>query len=193
MASTYELYLGGPRQQNTDWAIFPAAPFNAANVSNLAPPSKHPVAFAPSRTLDFVNDKALLYFYKKNMLSTPVINDVLSLVVVPANSVFLGCWWKVSAALPGATGTFNLRFRTAGQVLNAAPIPLNAVGSDFAVYNPAGAITTGASYLTAAVHMFKTPDILDLLLVALPTPNSLLGLVITVTPVYYNFQSGQMN
>jgi hypothetical protein len=193
MATNYELYLGGPRQQNTDWAIFPAAPFNAANVSNLGPPSKHPVVFAASRTFDFVNDAALKYFLKKNVTLPMIVGDALGAVVVPANSLFLGCWYKVVAPVAGATGTFNLKFRTAGQVLNAAPIALNAVSSGFGVYNPAGAITTGATFLTSALHYFAAPDILDLVLVAVPTPATLAGLIITVTPVYYNFQSGQMN
>jgi hypothetical protein len=193
MASTYELYLGGPRQQNTDWAIFPAAPFNVANVSKLAPPSKHPVVFAASRTFDFVNDAALKYFVKKNMANLPVINDVWGAVVVPANSLFFGAFYAVTGAVAGATGKINLRFRTAGQVLNAAPIPINAVSNGFGVYNPAGAVTTGATFLTSAMHYFGAPDILDVVLTELPTPNVLTGLVITVTPVYFNFQTGMMN
>lgn len=196
MASTYELYLGGPRQQNTDWAIFPAAPFLVANVSKLAPPSKAPVVFATSRTLDFVNDKALLYFYKKNMLSTPVINDVLSLVVVPANSLFFGAFYSVTGFVAGAAGTAQLRFRTAGKLVGAA---FNLFGpgptSGFAQYDAGTApvTTTNATLGNSLYHLFPQPDILDLVVNAVPSPNSLLGLVLTVTPVYFNFQTGMMN
>jgi hypothetical protein len=192
MASVYELYLGGPRQQNTDWAIFPAAPFNVANTSNLAPPAKTPIAFGVSRTLDFVNDKALSYFFKKNMASTPVVGDSFGLIVVPANSLFLGCWWKVNTPLPGTTGTFKLRFRTAAKDILAATT-LHTAASGFVPYDGAAAVTTGATAAAGLFHHFPASDILDLVLVALPVPNTLVGLNITVTPVYYNFQSGLMN
>ena len=192
MATNYELYLGGPRQQNTDWAIFPAAPFNALNAANLAPPNKHPVLFGASRTLDFVNDTALKYFLKKNVTLPMVNNDSLGLVVIPSNSLIVGAWWKVSAPVAGATGTASLKLRVAGKTL-ASGIALNAVGSGFGIYDPAAAITNIGTIAAGLLGANKTPDILDLIVTAVPTPATLAGLVMTVTPVYYNFQAGMMN
>jgi hypothetical protein len=193
MASVYELYLGGPRQQNTDWAIFPAAPFNVANVSNLAPPSKTPLLFGASRTLDFVNDKALGYFYKKNMLSTPVVGDSLGLVVIPSNSLLLGLWYKITGILAGTGGSFTLKVRGTGKLFGA--FDPHVLGSNFLQYDAGTApvTTTNATLGGSLYKYFAAPDIVDLVLTTLPTPIALTGLVLTVTPVYYNFQTGMMN
>jgi len=195
MATNYELYLGGPRQQNTDWAIFPAAPFNAANVSNLGPPSKHPVVFAASRTFDFVNDAALKYFLKKNVTLPMVVGDALGAVVVPSNSLFFGAFFKVTTPVAGTVGTAKLKFRTSGKDVGVA---FNLFGptlaSGFAAYDPAiAAGATTAALAAQLYHYFATPDILDLVLVTVPNPATLAGLTITVTPVYFNFQTGMMN
>lgn len=196
MASTYELYLGGPRQQNTDWAIFPAAPFSAANVSNLAPPSKAPIAFGVSRTLDFTNDKALNYFYKKNMANTPVINDAFGLLVIPSNSAMLGVWYKVNSLCAGAVGQFSLRTRVAGKVMASGLLLSTTASSGFVPADPTGVITTADTIgvtFPKLFTLFKTPDIIDMLITTLPSPNSLLGFSLTVTAVYLNMQSGMMN
>jgi hypothetical protein len=195
MASVYELYLGGPRQQNTDWAIFPAAPFSSANTSNLAPPSKHPVVYGASRTLDFTNDKALSYFLKKNLVTGAVVNgDAFGAVVIPSNSLFFGLWYKVNSIIAGTGGTFKLRVRGAAADLIAGLDPHVTPTTGFATYPNATAVpgTIGAA-AALLFHMFTTPDIVDLVVTALPTPNVWSAFSITLTPVFFNFQSGMMN
>jgi hypothetical protein len=193
--ATYELYEGGPRQQNTDWAIFPAAPFLVANTANLALPSKTPVVYGASRTLDFANDKALAYFYRKNWV-TPVNADILGSVVIPANSLLLGCWYKVNAAMAGASGTFKLRRRQAAVDLTGA-ISMHAVASAFVAVS-GGAVVVPSTVSIAALfqQLFAysaTSDIIDVVVVQVPTPNVMSTFTVTLTPVYFNLQSGMMN
>jgi hypothetical protein len=73
-------------------------------------------------------------------------------------------------------------------MFGAAPFP-----SGFLPYDSAAAVTTGATALNGLFHHFPQSDILDFVLTQLPAPNSLLGFSITVTPVYFNFQTGMMN
>ena len=129
MASTYELYLGGPRQQNTDWAIFPAATFSASNTAALAPANKVPVLFGASRTLDFTNDVALSYFYNTTLAAVPgfVTNDEIGAIVIPAQSLFLGCFYSVNNPVTG--GVFSLIVRTAAQTLLVLDISTSAAAS----------------------------------------------------------------
>jgi hypothetical protein len=193
MASTYELYLGGPRQQNIDWAIFPAAPFSANNPAALAPANKTPVIFGASRTLDFTNDVALNYFYTTTLAAVPgfVTNDEIGAIVIPAQSLFLGCFWSVNNPVTG--GVFSLIVRTAAQTLLAGQ-STGAAASGFVYYN--GAATPSTATITALGaqlnHYFATPDIIDVKFTTVPAGN-LEALSMTVTPVYLNFQSNGQN
>jgi len=190
--ATYELYMGGPRQQNSDWAIFPAATFSSSNVAALGPANKTPVIFGASRTLDFTNDVALNYFYTVTLAAVPGLatNDKVSTVVIPSQSYFLGCWYSINN--PVAGGVISLIVRGTTQVL-ASGISTTSVTSGFVPYN--GAATPSTSTITALAaqlgHYFATPDIIDAQFTTVPGGNILVGLSFTVTPVYLNFQVGQ--
>jgi hypothetical protein len=190
MASTYELYYGGPRQQNTDWAIFPAATFSANNPAALAPANKTPVIFGAERTLDFTNDTALHYFFNTTLGATGfVTNDELGTVVIPGQSLFLGCWYSVNNPVTG--GVFSLIVRGTTQVLVSGVSTTTATNA-WVPYNGAGVITT-LDTVTATwpkfFHYFATPDIIDVKFTTVPGGN-LGALSLTVTPVYLNFQVG---
>lgn len=189
MASTYELYLGGPRQQNTDWAIFPAATFSANNVAALGPANKVPVIFGASRTLDFLNDQALHYFFNTTLGSVPgfVTNDKVSTVVIPSQSYFLGCWYSVNNPVTG--GVFSLIVRAAGQTL-VSGVSTTTATTAFVPYNSAAANTNITTISGGLFHYFATPDIIDCQFTTVPGGN-LGSLSITVTPVYLNFQVGR--
>lgn len=192
MASTYELYLGGPRQQNSDWAIFPAASFSTSNVAALAPANKAPVCFGSERTLDFTGDVALAYFFNKTLAGTGfVTNDACGTVVIPSQSLFLGCWWSVNNPVTG--GVFSLIVRTAAQTLLSGQSTTTAT-SGWVPYNGAGTITSGDT-ITATwpkfFHYFSAPDIIDVKFTTVPAGN-LGALSITVTPVYLSFQVGRV-
>lgn len=178
--STYELYQGGPRVQNSDWAIFPAATFSANNAAALGPASKTPVVFGASRTLDFTNDVALSYFLNTTLSATGFVTaDILGVQVIPQFSVLLGVWWSVNTA--GTAGlTFNLETRVASHALLGTTSG-SAVASGWTV----ATLATGGTY-------FPTPDIIDLTFVAVPG-GGIGAFAITVTPVYYNFQNTNQN
>jgi hypothetical protein len=63
----------------------------------------------------------------------------------------------------------------------------------FVPYNSGAAITNFGTILAGMQHLFTAPDIVDLVVTALPTPNVWSAFSITLTPVYFNFQSGMMN
>jgi len=188
--ATYELYQGGPRQQNTDWAIFPAATFSSSNVAALAPANKMPVIFGVSRTFDFTNDVALAYFYTHNLPGTPPTfsnNDKVSSVVIPSNSFFLGCWYSVNTPVTG--GVFSLIVRGTTQVL-VAGVSTTTATSAFLPYNSGAAITNFGTINAGLFHYFATPDIIDVQFTTVPA-GGIQALSLTVTPVYLNFQVGQ--
>lgn len=189
MASTYELYFGGPRQQNSDWAIFPAAPFSTSNPAVQPPAFKTPVIFGSSRTLDFTNDGALSYFFNTTLAAVPgfVNNDEIGAVVIPSQSLFLGCFWSVNNPVTG--GVFSLIVRTAAQTLLSGQSTTTAT-SGFVYYNGAGTITSGDTISATGAkfnHYFAAPDIIDVKFTTVPAGN-LGALSMTVTPVYLNFQ-----
>ena len=195
MASIYELYLGGPRQQNTDWAIFPAATFSASNTAALAPANKTPVIFGASRTLDFTNDVALNYFYATTLAAVPgfVTNDELGAIVIPGQSYFLGCFYSVNNPVTG--GVFSLIVRTAAQTI-ASGISTSAVTSGFVPYSGNGTVVPSTVSVVALLgqmfHYFATPDIIDVKFTTVPAGN-LEALSLTVTPVYLSFQTTGQN
>jgi hypothetical protein len=189
--STYELYYGGPRQQNNDWAIFPSAPFATTNPAAQGPANKTPVIFGAERTLDFTNDVALNYFYTVTLASTGIVTgDHVGAVVIPSQSVLLGIWWKVNNPVTGAA--FNLGLRELGTTFFTTPQSAAAVASGFLL--PIAQGTTVASTVGALQPQvgpyFSAPDILDVQFTTVPG-GGILALSLTVTPVFYNFQVGQ--
>lgn len=192
--ATYELYLGGPRVQNSDWAIFPAATFSSSNVAALAPANKVPVLFGAERTLDFTNDVALAYFYTHNLPGTPPTfsnNDSVGTQVIPADSLFLGCWYSVNNPVTG--GVFSLIVRGTAQTL-VSGVSTTTATSDWVPYNGAATISNGDT-ITATwpkfFHYFAAPDIIDVKFTTVPG-GGLKALSLTVTPVYLNFQVGRV-
>jgi hypothetical protein len=179
--ATYELYFSGPRQQNIDWAIYPSAPFSAANPAALPPANKTPVVFGASRTLDFTNDTALAYFLGTTLAAVPgfATGDIVGAQVLPSNSVLLGLFWSVNTA--GTSGlTFSLQTRIASHALLGTTSG-SAIASGWTV----ATLATGGTF-------FPTPDIVDLTFVAVPG-GGIGAFAITITPVYFSFQTTYAN
>ena len=169
----YELYLGGARQQNPDFAMFPAAPFNVANPAEPAT-GQQLVTYAPSRYLDFTGfDQALALFLANNPLAS---GDEIGTQILPGKSMLLGFWWEVSAIVPGLT--FTVLLREAALTLLTAQ-SAGVLSSGFVLVETAGAFLP---------VYFPTPDIFDVVFPAVPVAG-VAGLGLTVTPVYWNFRS----
>lgn len=151
--STRELYLGGPRQQNTNFAMLPAATFSAANPAQ--PFNKEqPVTYLQAREYDFGNDTALIrYTLDQAAAGTPIASgDVLGSVVIPAFFYALGFYWNVETINAG--GTFQAATRVSAVTLLTA--------------TTTGTANSNVVAWPTAPLWFKTPDILDITLGTVP-------------------------
>ena len=102
-----------------------------------------------------------------------VTGDVTGAVLVPADFVMLGAYWKV--VTPVAAGTFSAATRVGGTAL----IP-----------NTATAVANSAYIPLAAPILFQTPDIVDVTWVAVP-PTGLSPLDLVVGFVGYHLRYGR--
>lgn len=173
----YELYQGGDRTPNADYAMLPAAPFSLDFPYQAAQGQQH-MLFGPERVYDFTGkDEALRYFVETTLKSTPLVSgDVLGTAVVPAYSLFLGFQWRVYSALTG--GAFSVSLRNAAVTYLAA----QTTGTASSGFVP---ITGAADWLP----MYMTaPDILDVTLDTVPA-DGIKGLVLSITPVYIYFRA----
>jgi len=175
----YELYLGGDRPQNADFAMLPSAPFSLTFPYQPAL-AQQPMAFGTERVFDFTGkDEALRYFVDTTLASTPLVSgDILGAAVVPAYCLFLGFQWRVYSPLTG--GAFSVRLRDAAVTYLAAQ-STGTASSGFV------SITGAADWLP----MYMTdPDILDVVLDTVP-PTGVKGLVLSVTPVFFYFRASE--
>lgn len=158
--ATYEVYLGGPRQQNPTWGMFPSAPFSAANPSQPAV-KERPIHQFIARNLDFTNDTALVSYNKTIVLANA---DKLGSVVIPANFLAIGFYWKV--AVVNAGGTFAVGTRVGGTTLLAA--------------TTTGTLASGYVPWPSGPVLFPTSDIVD---VTLTVPGGGMGALSLVVGV----------
>lgn len=161
--SNFELYIGGPATRNQSLAMFPAVPFNAAqspfNKIGVAA-HKGPSCFNDKRVLDFSTDRALQEFARNNAV---VATDVLGVVLVPRNILFMGFYYKV--VKPQAGLTLTPRLRVKGTAYTA--IDCSVVAEGF-VAPAGGAIVTQGAVSMAGVLYDNAPDMFDLTVTALP-------------------------
>src|SRR5665647_3907126 len=108
--ATYEVYQGGSRQQNNNFAMFPAATFAAS--TGVDPVVKQlPAAFFISRTLNLGQDTGLQDYYAQlSAAGTPIVSgDKLGMLVVPTSFLAIGFYWSVNTINAG--GTFSVGTR----------------------------------------------------------------------------------
>ena len=165
--ATYEIYQGGPRQQNANFAMLPAATFSASQPYTPAV-QQIPVAYAPPRALDFSgNDEALSQFLIENPLVT---NDVLGSAPIPKDSLLYGVWWQVKTPLTGVS--FSLYLRVAG--------------TNILTTTSAATAASGFATPVAPVYLNTGAEMVDVKLDAVPAAG-VKGLVIQVAPYYIYF------
>jgi len=166
--ATRELYLGGLRNQNPTFAMLPAAAFSAAALAGIQPFNKEqPVTYFQARSFDFANDTALVnYTAAQAAAGTPIVSgDVLGSVIIPADFLAYGFYWKVAAINTG--GTFAAGTRVGGTSLLTATTT-GTLNSAFVAW-PSGPV------------LFKTPDIIDITLGTVPAGGiGPLGLIVGV-------------
>ncbi len=166
--STRELYLGGLRKQNTDFAMLPANTFSAAALAGIQPFNKEqPVTYMQARDFDFAGDTALVkYTADQALAGTPIVSaDVLGAVIVPANFVAVYFYWAVVAINTG--GTFSVATRVGGTALLTT--------------TTTGTLNSAIVAWPSGPVLFKTPDIIDVTLPTVPAGGvGSLGLVVGV-------------
>lgn len=175
--ATHELYVGGPPTRNYSQAMYPAVAFDeATSPFNKIGPAGHkgPIGFNLTRLLDFTHDNALAEFLRNTSVAAA---DVLGLVIVPKNLLFLGFYYKVHTAKAGVTLTPRLR----GKATAFTAIDCSAVAEGFVAPGGGAIITEGAVTLAGAQYDNK-PDMFDVTLTALPA-TKLAGLKIEFSPV----------
>lgn len=161
--ATHELYIGGPSSKNYSQAMFPAPafsetakPFTQVGVAA----HKGPIGFADTRLLDFGADHALGEFARNTTIAQ---GDVLGVVLIPKNHLFLGFYYKIITAQTGLTLTPALR----GKATVFTAIAGGTVAEGF-VAPAGGAIVTEGAVSMAGAQYDNKPDMLDLALTALP-------------------------
>lgn len=102
----HELYLGGNRTTNSDFAMFPSPAFSpAGTIVAAAHKGNHPV-YVLNRTFDFRDDPALVAYANG---ATFAAGDYLGSVVVPDDVLVQAVHLKVERAVPGVTLLVRLR------------------------------------------------------------------------------------
>jgi hypothetical protein len=166
--ATRELYLGGLRRQNADFAMYPANTFSAAALAGIQPFNKEqPVTYFQARDFDFANDPALVrYTLDQAAAGTPIVSaDVLGSVIIPADFVAYAFYWKVAAINTG--GTFAAGTRVGGVSLVTA--------------TTTGTLNSAIVAWPSGPVLFKTPDIIDVTLGTVPAGGiGSLGLIVGV-------------
>lgn len=174
--ATRELYLGGLRQQNASFAMFPAATFSAAALAGIQPFNKEqPVTYFQARDFDFGNEPALIAYTRDQALAgTPIVSaDVLGSVIIPADFLAYGFYWKVASVNAG--GTFAAATRVGGTSLLTATTT-GTLNSAFVAW-PSGPV------------LFKTPDIIDVTLGTVPA-GGVGSLALVVGVIGWNMRYG---
>jgi len=163
----HELYIGGPANTNSGKKMFPAAAFNNA----VAPFTTMPLAqhtetlvAALTRTLDFgtaqgrPNDPALAEYVRTHTIAA---GDVLNLIVIPANTLFLGVYCNIENPQAGVGLSFTLDDSTTLGGINQLAAPVQTAGSTVAVGGtvPDGTRHYGVTAITALGETTVSNDI----------------------------------
>ena len=195
--ATHELYVGGPARGDNSRSQFPAVTFDAGNAAfGAITPAAHkgPVQYALTRVIDlgydrdaWPNDPALRDYVDSHALAA---NDVLNLVVVPANTLLYGIAVKVETAATGAaasTAVVNL----AGTALSTA-ISLKSTTSGFLPSGGVAAapVTAGAVDLSAATFS-NAPRIVSVTIGVATSWADLANLRLVVSPLLSATEAGQ--
>lgn len=150
--ATYEIYQGGSRQQNNNFAMFPAAPFVAS--TGVDPVVKQlPAAFFISRTLNLGQDTALQdYAAQLSAAGTAIVSaDEFGMLVIPTSFLAVGFYWSVNAINAG--GTFSVDTRGGVTLLTTTST---------------GTLASGYVPWPSAPQYYTTSDIIDMTLPTVP-------------------------
>jgi hypothetical protein len=159
--ATHELYVGGPANPNQGLRMFPAAAFsNAAKPFTTMDIAQHKqtLVAALTRTLAFgtsqgrPDDPALAEYVRTHVIAA---NDVLDLIVIPANTLLLGTYYNVENPQAGVALAFTLDDATTFGGANQLAAPVQAAGSTVAV---GGTVTDGDHFyvITAITALGET-------------------------------------
>jgi hypothetical protein len=187
--ATYEMYMGGPRQANPTFAIFPSAPFSQSNPT-LPPAAKTPIMYGDGVTFNFGGtgagaspppNQALQTFVQSLVAAgTPIATgDKFGAVVIPAQSLFFGVFYSVNVPTTGLS--FELIQRVAATTLLTA--------------TSAGTVTSGWAFAQATPFQplfMAESDIIDLDFSTVPA-GGVQNLSITVVPLFATFLLGGHN
>ncbi len=182
--ATHELYIGGPSTKNYSQAMFPAVPFvDTAAPFTLIGPAAHkgPIGYNDTRLLDFGADHALTEFSRNTTIAQ---GDVLGVVLIPKNMLFLGFYYKIVTPQAGLTLTPALR----GNATAFTAISGAAVAEGF-VAPGGGALVTEGIVSMASVYFDIKPNMLDLTLTALPA-GKLGSFKMIISPVLLSTAAG---
>lgn len=170
--ATYEVYEGGARAQNASFAMFPSATFAADAVIQPAVRQK-PLLCMSSRDLDFGRETSLIKYIAS--LTVPLASgDKLGSIIIPANFVAIGFYWKVATVVAG--GTFAAGTRIGGTSLVTA--------------TTTGTLNSAYVAWPSAPVLFKTSDVVDITFGTVPA-GGLGALELQVGVLGYDMRIGQ--
>jgi hypothetical protein len=114
----HNLFLGGGRVLNLDYAMFPAAAVTASQHLDIATHKAAQFTWL-NRILDFTNDVALKDYVARNPTADDV-NEVWNAAVIPAGSIVLGHWYRVATPVSGTTLTIRVKNLDSAATTNIA-------------------------------------------------------------------------
>lgn len=182
--ANHELYIGGPPTSNSSQAMFPAPALDVDAAGFQVGPGAHkgPIGYNLTRLLDFSGADRALAEWARN--ATYVATDVLGVVLIPKNMLFLGFYYKVTKPIAGITLTPALRNGGVG----FTAINGGVAAEGFVAPGGGAVITEGVVDLGAAFYSIQ-PDMLDLTLTALPA-GKLSGFSMEISPVLLAVNTG---
>lgn len=178
----HELYLGGGRTTNSDFAMFPSPTFSqSGTITAAAHKGSHPI-YVLNRTLDFRDDPALVAYARGATFSA---GDYLGSVITPDDTFILGCHLKVERAVTGVTLLVRLR-QDASTLI--ATYDAGTAGSVFYGMNGTQ-VATGTPAAVQGLYL-NNSDIVDIELDALPV-DGVQDLRVTVGVIVIDPRAGQ--
>lgn len=180
--ATHELYLGGNRTTNTDFAMFPSPTFSqTGTIAPSAHKGSHPI-YVLNRTFDFRDDPALVAYARG---ATFAAGDYLGSVLVPDDVLVQAVHLKVERAVTGVT--LLVRLRQDNSTLIAS---YNAGTAGSVMYGMNGTqVATGTPAAVQGLYLDNS-DIVDVELDALPV-DGIQDLRFTVGIVVIDPRAGQ--
>ena len=126
----HNLFLGGGRPSNGDFAMYPAKAVTASEALDVATHKGAQFTWL-NRVLDPTKDVALKEYLRANA-SADDANEVWNIGVIPAGSIVLGHQYRVVNPVTGLTFTTRLKnIQTAGTTNISAAVDGGVVGTAY--------------------------------------------------------------